>query len=111
MVTYISTYGLRCLNKGGGICLEVGAYGRDNFLYPLHDDTGSNISGDNEYYGDLTALYWIWKNGEIKKDKIISFRHYNKYLVISKKKACKYLKKKRVDRSKKDTDPSSQLSG
>ncbi|SET16213.1 protein of unknown function [[Clostridium] aminophilum] len=91
VVTYISTYGAKCLHKGKGICLEAGAKGRDFFRYPLHDDTGDNISKDNAYYGDLTVLYWIWKNGEKGKGTCISFRHYNKYLMIREKKVLGYL--------------------
>jgi len=94
-VTYISTYGYRCLNKGKGIPLEVGAEGRTNYIYQLLDNTGDNISYDNEYYGDLTALYWIWKNGEKNNSRSISFRHYNKYLVINEKKACTFLQNNR----------------
>ena len=93
ILTYISTYGCRCMKPGKGIPLEVGAEGRNNYIFPLRDNTGNHISYENEYYGDLTALYWIWKNGEIENYEDIAFRHYNKYLVISKKKACEFLRR------------------
>ncbi|MBE5790341.1 MAG: DUF4422 domain-containing protein [Clostridiales bacterium] len=91
VLTYISTYGHRCMKPGKGIPLEVGAEGRNNYIFPLHDNTGDHISYENEYYGDLTALYWIWKNGEKEKYEAIEFRHYNKYLIISENETSEFL--------------------
>jgi len=43
----------------------------------LSDDTGSNISGKNRSYCELTAQYWAWKN--IRAD-YYGFFHYRRYL-------------------------------
>ena len=91
MRIYISTFGRRCLNVKSGIHIEVGAARRKNFMYPLHDDTGDNISMENEYYGELTELYWVWKNIQIADDDIIGFCHYNKALAISSSKVESWL--------------------
>lgn len=56
---------------------------RNNYLYNIIDNTGDNISIENPYWGELTGLYWIWKNYEFKDDDIIGFGHYNKILDIS----------------------------
>lgn len=42
----------------------------------IGDDTGDNISGKNENYNELTAIYWVWKN--IRAD-YIGFCHYRRY--------------------------------
>lgn len=90
---YISTFGKKVLRVPNGVPIEVGALNRKNFVYDLHDDTGENISSLNEYYGELSGLYWVWKNVKIDDGDIIGFCHYNKCLNISKKKAKKWLKK------------------
>ena len=88
---YISTFGRKAIRIKNGIPIEVGAIRRDYFLYPLHDDTGENISSENGYYGELTGLYWVWKNTDIQDDDIVGFCHYNKCLAISKSKVIKWI--------------------
>ncbi len=43
------------------IPLQVGHCDHADYGY-LADDTGENISDKNQYYSELTGLYWIWKN-------------------------------------------------
>lgn len=85
MRIYIYTFGKSTISVKSGIPIEVGAVLRDSFKYPLHDDTGDNISKENPYYGELTGMYWVWKNVQIENDEIIGFSHYNKALDISEK--------------------------
>lgn len=90
---YISTFNEKCYNlKPYMVPIEVGASKRENFIYPLRDDIGDNISYENDYYGELTGIYWIWKNSDLKPDDYIGFYHYNKYLRISEKEIYKKLK-------------------
>lgn len=47
------------------------------------DDTGDHISGKNDSYGELTAMYWAWKNlGALD---IIGFCHYRRYFVLDRR--------------------------
>lgn len=80
---YISTFGQPVLNIKHGIPIEVGADNRKKFVYNLKDNTGVNISSENDYFGELTGLYWAWKNTGHKKNDIIGFAHYNKGLFVS----------------------------
>lgn len=66
-------------NVGGGV----------NF----RDDLGENISKDNPYWGELTGLYWIWKNIKFQDNDIIGFCHYNKMLNVSERGIKKFFKK------------------
>jgi hypothetical protein len=49
-----------------------------------YDNTGDNISGRNEIFGEFTAWYWAWKN--IKKIypdiEYIGLSHYRRYFVM-----------------------------
>ena len=86
MKIYCSTFGKKVFSKKV-IPIEVGASERSEFVYDLHDDSGDNISKENKYFGELTGIYWIWKNCKFENDTIIGFCHYNKGLQISEKKA------------------------
>lgn len=88
---YISTFGKKTIKVKNEIPIEVGSANRNNFLYSVRDDTGINISNENKYYGELTGLYWVWKNQAIQNDELIGFGHYNKTLNVSFKKAYELL--------------------
>ena len=82
MYLFVSTFGQKTDWIKQGIPIEVGAANRQNIRYDLRDDTGNNISVENPYWGELTGLYWIWKNYEFQADDIVGFCHYNKCLKI-----------------------------
>lgn len=44
------------------------------------DDTGNTISHRNQYYSELTAAYWIWKNAE-RETEAWGLCHYRRYLI------------------------------
>lgn len=58
------------------IPLHVGrACGAD--LGYLGDDTGNSISDKNCYYGELTGVYWVWKN--VRTTDYVGICHYRRY--------------------------------
>ncbi len=58
--------------------LQVGrALGED--LGYLGDDTGDHISEQNPYYGELTGVYWLWKN--CPDVDIAGVCHYRRYFL------------------------------
>ena len=56
------------------IPLHVGRACADDLGY-IGDNTGDNISEYNKFFGELTGLYWIWKNYEGSEN--IGICHYN----------------------------------
>ena len=56
--------------------LHVGRAGGEDFGY-AGDDTGDNISDRNCYYGELTGVYWVWKN--VCTEDYVGICHYRRY--------------------------------
>ncbi len=56
--------------------LQVGRAGHPDLGY-LRDDTGDNISAKNCFYGELTGVYWVWKN--IRTTDYVGVCHYRRY--------------------------------
>ena len=63
--------------------LQVGAEGKALLPY-LHDNNGVNISAKNCFYGELTGVYWLWKNLEVYGGlcpDYVGICHYRRYFV------------------------------
>ncbi len=58
--------------------LHVGKAGKQDIGY-LGDDTGDNISGKNDRYGELTGLYWVWKNAP--ENDVVGMCHYRRFFL------------------------------
>lgn len=56
--------------------LHVGRAGAQDFGY-AGDNTGDNISEKNCFYGELTGVYWVWKN--IRTPDYVGICHYRRY--------------------------------
>lgn len=54
--------------------------GNNNELYgddTIRDDTGDSISNMNGFFSELTGMYWVWKNYNVKD--YVGFCHYRRY--------------------------------
>jgi len=60
-------------------CDWIRPIGVNGFFSPaiLNDNIGNNISNLNDYYCELTAQYWAWKNFQAD---YLGFYHYRRYL-------------------------------
>ena len=58
--------------------LHVGKEGKEDLGY-LADNTGDNISDKNQYYSELTGMYWVWKNYHNSEN--VGICHYRRFLV------------------------------
>ena len=56
--------------------LHVGRARGEDLGY-LGDHTGNNISAKNCYYGELTGVYWVWKN--VRTTDYVGICHYRRY--------------------------------
>lgn len=56
--------------------LQVGRACHEDLGY-AGDDTGDNISAKNCYYGELTGVYWVWKN--VRTTDYVGICHYRRY--------------------------------
>lgn len=61
--------------------LQVGKKIHEDLGY-LGDDTGDSISDLNCYYGELTGVYWLWKN--YKGQENIGICHYRRFFINNK---------------------------
>lgn len=49
----------------------------------IGDDTGENISDKNDYYNEMTAVYWAWKNYEkLGNPDYIGLMHYRRHFIF-----------------------------
>lgn len=61
--------------------VQVGAEGKEDLEYQK-DNEGENISSKNQYYCELTGLYWAWKNLDTE---YIGLSHYRRHFMGNKK--------------------------
>ena len=65
-------------NNSAFVPIQVGAYDSILNVCPLKDDVGDNISALNQFYAEMTAMYWVWKNTQGQSH--VGFFHYRRYL-------------------------------
>lgn len=83
--------------------IHVGSSLHDFKTSMLADNTGDNISGKNEKYSEMTAIYWAWKNDIYSE--YIGLMHYRRYLHVGEINSKTVHKKNgvKIDKIDKDT--------
>lgn len=77
-------------HKGAGFLpIQVGKSISNVDLGMQGDNIGDNISELNPNFCELTAHYWLWKNGP--KTKYVGLNHYRRYFDFNRKSASKYI--------------------
>lgn len=66
-------------NRPWEVDIQVGAKLTDSRICEWNDCSGDNISEKNRQYCELTALYWIWKNGE---SEWLGLSHYRRRFML-----------------------------
>ena len=56
--------------------IQTGSAGKESWPGFQRDDVGDNISHKNRFFGELTGLYWVWKNSDADK---IGWCHYRRF--------------------------------
>lgn len=72
-----------CHNGEGFFPIHVGKQISSIDLNMTGDDTGDNISSKNPTYCELTAHYWLWKNGPMSP--YVGLNHYRRYFNFAEK--------------------------
>ncbi len=63
------------------------ALSSENFEDMIGDDTGDNISAQNNLYSELSALYWAWKNyDKLGNPDYIGHMHYRRQFLFDTRK-------------------------
>jgi hypothetical protein len=60
--------------------VQAGSRGSGRDLGLLRDDTGEEISERNPRFGELTAVYWAWRN--LPRGDFVGFGHYRRYFIL-----------------------------
>jgi len=62
------------------ISIQAGAVVSEKHIADFMDSTGINISEKNKQYCEMTATYWVWKNG---LHQWTGIEHYRRHLMIT----------------------------
>lgn len=85
MKIYVMMHKIIDIHKMKGfIPLLVGAKNnKENIKENIQRDDSipDNISYKNKNYCELTGIYWMWKNNDIRDEEIIGLCHYRRYFI------------------------------